>query len=61
MIGLLNGCYGFSGYEAGGHMSEETKNASVAAPKGIIFATIISGIVGFSFIITLLYVMGDNL
>ena len=37
------------------------KNASVAAPKGIIFATIISGIVGFSFIIILLYVMGDNL
>ena len=26
LIGLLNGCYGFSGYEAGGHMSEETKN-----------------------------------
>jgi len=28
LIGLLNACYGFSGYEAGGHMAEETVNSS---------------------------------
>jgi len=61
LIGLLNACYGFSGYEAGGHMAEETKNASVAAPKGIIFTCIASGVVGFSFIISLLYSMGGDL
>jgi amino acid transporter len=27
LIGLLTSCYGFSGYEAGGHMAEETKNS----------------------------------
>ena len=28
LIGLLTACYGFSGYEAGGHMAEETVNSS---------------------------------
>ena len=38
LVGLLNACYGFSGYEAGGHLAEETTDASENAPKGILFA-----------------------
>ena len=61
LIGLLNACYGFSGYEAGGHLAEETTNASEAAPKGILFAIFSSSIVGLLFILGLLYSIRDNL
>jgi amino acid transporter len=61
LVGLLNACYGFSGYEAGGHLAEETTNASKNAPKGILFAIFSTAITGFFFILGLLYSMGDNI
>ena len=61
LIGLLNACYGFSGYEAGGHMAEETKNASITAPRGILFTCVASALTGFTFILGLLYSMKGNL
>ena len=61
LIGLLNACYGFSGYEAAGHMSEETKNASESAPKGILFACISTALTGLAFLLGLLYASEGNL
>jgi amino acid transporter len=34
LLGLLTTMFSFSGYEAGGHVAEETKGARKAAPKG---------------------------
>ena len=42
-------------------MSEETKNASESAPKGILFACISTALTGFAFILGLLYASGGNL
>ena len=36
IIGLLTSLYGMSGYEAASQVSEETQNAQVSAPKGIV-------------------------
>lgn len=54
-LGLLASLYGFSGYEGGATMAEETRNANESAPKGIVYSVIISAIVGFIFILAILY------
>jgi len=54
-LGLLASLYGFSGYEGGATMAEETRNASESAPKAIIYSVLISAIVGFIFIIAVLF------
>ncbi|KAH7357221.1 putative amino acid permease [Rhexocercosporidium sp. MPI-PUGE-AT-0058] len=43
------------GFDASGHVAEETKNASVNAAKGIFWSTVISGIGGFLTIILFLF------
>eukprot|EP00347_Sterkiella_histriomuscorum_P010495 403376063 len=54
-IGLLMCLFSFSGYEGGAHMAEETRNASLSAPKGIIYTCIASALTGILYIIGLLY------
>jgi len=43
------------GFDASGHVAEETKNASVNAAKGIFWSTVVSGIGGFLTIILFLF------
>jgi len=43
------------GFDASGHVAEETKNASVNAAKGIFWSTVVSGIGGFITIILFLF------
>ncbi|KAK0117353.1 hypothetical protein ONS96_013184 [Cadophora gregata f. sp. sojae] len=43
------------GFDASGHVAEETKNASVNAAKGIFWSTVVSGIGGFFTIILFLF------
>jgi amino acid transporter len=43
------------GFDASGHVAEETKNASLNAAKGIFWSTVISGILGFSAVILFLF------
>ena len=38
LLGLLMAQYTFTGYDATAHVSEETRNASGAAPRGIVIA-----------------------
>ncbi|WP_411073606.1 amino acid permease [Streptomyces sp. cmx-4-7] len=47
LIGLLMAQYTFTGYDASAHMTEETKNASVEGPKGIVRSILVSWVAGF--------------
>jgi amino acid transporter len=47
LIGLLQAGWTFTGYDASAHASEETKDAAMAAPRGILTAIIASGIAGY--------------
>jgi amino acid transporter len=55
IIGVLMSMYGISGYEGGATMAEETTHASKSAPRGIMKAIFISIVIGFIFIVGLLY------
>lgn len=43
------------GFDAAGHVAEETQNASMSAARGIFWSTIVSGIGGFLSIILYLF------
>ncbi|GKT76561.1 amino acid transporter [Colletotrichum tofieldiae] len=47
------------GFDASGHVAEETKNASVAAAQGIFWSTVTSGIGGFIVVILFLFCVPD--
>jgi amino acid transporter len=47
LLGLLNAQYTFTGYDASAHVSEETIQARISAPKGIVNSIWISMIAGF--------------
>jgi amino acid permease (GABA permease) len=60
LIGLLMAQYTFTGYDASAHMSEETMNASVAGPKGIVNSVLVSLVAGFVLIVGILFAIhGD--
>lgn len=61
LIGNLTTLYGMSGYEAGAEVSEETKNACVSAPKGIVNGVIAGILIGFAFFLGLLYAMNNDI
>src|SRR5664280_1943 len=47
LVGLLNAQYTFTGYDASAHVSEETMQARISAPKGIVNSIWISMVAGF--------------
>jgi amino acid transporter len=47
LVGLLQAQWTFTGYDASAHVAEETKGAQEAAPRGIVNAVWVSGVVGF--------------
>jgi choline transport protein len=61
MIGILTALYGFSGYDSGATLAEETKDASRSAPIAIIYSIVLSAVTGLIFILSLLYACGDSL
>lgn len=44
-----------SGYESGATLAEETEHASKSAPRGIIYAIVVSSVIGLIYILGLLY------
>ena len=42
LIGLLLAQYTFTGYDASAHMTEETRNAAIAGPRGIVMSIVVS-------------------
>ena len=51
LTGLLMSQYTFTGYDASAHMTEETHNAAVAGPRGIVWSIVISLIAGWVLLI----------
>ncbi len=51
LIGLLLAQYTFTGYDASAHMTEETKNAATAGPRGIVMSIVVSLVAGWVLLI----------
>ena len=51
LIGLLLAQYTFTGYDASAHMTEETHNAAIAGPRGIVMSIVVSLIAGWVLLI----------
>lgn len=50
-LGLLMSQYSMGGYDASAHLTEETKKADKSPAMGIISAVVISGVVGWAYLI----------
>ena len=59
LLGLLLAIYTITGFDASAHISEETRNAASAVPKGIITSVIYSVIFGYIMICTFVLVLPD--
>jgi amino acid permease (GABA permease) len=55
MLGLLLAQYTFTGFDASAHMTEETKNADVAGPRGIVMSVVVSLVAGWVLLIGITY------
>ncbi|RUP06355.1 amino acid/polyamine transporter I [Jimgerdemannia flammicorona] len=55
LIALLQAQYTLTGYDSSAHMTEETRNAEIAGPVGMVMAIVVSTITGFIFIIGFLF------
>jgi amino acid permease (GABA permease) len=60
LMGLLMAQYTFTGYDASAHVSEETKNASRAAPRGIVMSVLVSLIAGFILLFSITAAVPDR-
>ena len=58
-VGLLLAGYTFTGYDASAHMTEETSDASVSAPRGIVRAIYVSWIAGFVLLVGITFAIQD--
>ncbi|GFR47638.1 hypothetical protein Agub_g9380 [Astrephomene gubernaculifera] len=61
ILGLLLPAYAFTGYDGPAHMSEETTNASMAAPWGIMLGVVFMIVTGWSWVVSLLFCVTDYL
>ncbi|KAI0732146.1 amino acid/polyamine transporter I [Fomitopsis betulina] len=59
VIGILVAQYSLLGYDASAHMSEETRNAAMAGPMGIVIAIGISVVLGWCLMVALLFCVQD--
>ena len=55
LVGLLQACWVFTGYDSSAHLSEETVNSSVASPRGMVDAVLSSAVLGFFFLMAIVY------
>ncbi|KAG2436300.1 hypothetical protein HXX76_006611 [Chlamydomonas incerta] len=61
ILGLLLPAYSFTGYDGPAHMSEESTNASMAAPWGILLGVVFMIFVGWAWVLSLLFCVTDYL
>jgi len=54
-IGLLLAQYTITGFDASAHMSEETENAAIAGPKGMVTSVWLSGIAGYVLLLAVMF------
>ncbi|MFD2094076.1 amino acid permease [Blastococcus deserti] len=55
LIGLLLAQYTLTGYDASAHMTEETRDASVSGPRGIVMSIVVSVIAGWVLLVGLTF------
>ena len=60
MIGLLMAQYTFTGYDASAHMTEETRGAATAGPRGIVNSILVSLVAGFVLIVGITYAIHND-
>ncbi|KIV86604.1 hypothetical protein PV11_02204 [Exophiala sideris] len=58
-LGMLAPAWGFIGFDGVVHMSEEVRKAKNAVPRSMILTIVINGVMAFSFILVILYCLGD--
>ncbi|MEV5301790.1 amino acid permease [Amycolatopsis methanolica] len=58
-LGLLVGQYTLTGYDASAHMTEETKNAATAGPRGIVNSILVSLVAGWILLLGLTFAIQD--
>jgi amino acid transporter len=51
--------YTFTGYDASAHMTEETRNAATAGPRGIVFSIVVSLVAGWILLIGVTQAIND--
>jgi amino acid transporter len=59
LMGLLLPAYTITGFDASAHVAEETLQASAAVPRGIVNSVIVSGLMGWVLLCTLVLSMPD--
>lgn len=59
LVGLLMSQYTLTGYDASAHMTEETRDADINGPKGIISAVGISVLAGWGYILGITFAVTD--
>lgn len=59
-MGLLMAQYTYTGYDASAHVAEETKGASIAAPRGIVMSVLISVIGGWILLFSITAAIQDG-
>ncbi|MGW1075192.1 amino acid permease [Streptomyces sp. NPDC002537] len=59
LLSLLVAQYTFTGYDASAHMTEETRDAAVAGPRGIVRSIWLSWIAGFVLLAGMTYAIQD--
>lgn len=59
LLGLLQGGFGLTGFDAVAHMIEEIPNAAIEGPKIMIYCVAIGTVTGFIFLMCLLFVAGN--
>ncbi|MEQ0559302.1 amino acid permease [Amycolatopsis sp. NEAU-NG30] len=58
-LGLLVAQYTLTGYDASAHMTEETKNAAKAGPRGIVMSIVVSLVAGWVLLVGLTFAIQD--
>lgn len=59
LIGLLMAQYTFTGYDASAHVAEETHDASIAAPRGILSSVVVSLVAGWALLVAITFAIQD--
>jgi amino acid permease (GABA permease) len=59
VVGLLQAQFTLTGFDSSAHMSEETQNAEISGPVGMVMAVVVSAIMGFLFILAFLFCIQD--
>ncbi|GAB4822974.1 hypothetical protein N2152v2_010020 [Parachlorella kessleri] len=59
ILGLLMSQFTLTGYDASGHLSEETRNAATTAARGIVLTVMVSFLVGLAYLISITFSIQD--